>query len=390
MPAPSISIIQQNLNQGGNSDVERRPLFIGLNQENANDAATVTDAGAVHTIGKTTDLDAILGAADSNLKTQIEAARANVGSTWTAYVVPLYSALGTGDIGVPFSDWDVALELALGQPNNIKPELVALTDEVGTDDLEDMQLAADNAAATWAKLITIHAPVAGNDGSQTWADYITATKAINAGVLFDRVHLVPQLHTTNLGAVIGRLTTETASIADSPMRVKTGVVLGLQDAPLDADGVALELDHIKELSEARFSVPYWYPDLTGMYWCDHMSLDDLTGDYSVYENRRVVDYTARRIRPLMVGDVANRALNRSASSTAYHVQKYSQPIKDAAKGKVIGGEPVAGLVQPPVDGDVVITWDSSTEVVLAFTVAPKDSPKKLTGYITLDLNRVEA
>ncbi|MDP2548895.1 DUF2586 domain-containing protein [Oceanobacter sp. 4_MG-2023] len=390
MALGTISANQQNLSQGATTDVERRVLWIGYNDENADDAVTVTNAATVHTIGASTDLDAILGAADSNLKTQITAAQQNVGPNWTAYVVPLYSALGGSDIGTAFGDWSAALEIALGQPNNIKTELVALTDNVTATDLPDLQAACTNAINTWAKYITIHAPLPGPDGSQTWAQYITATKAINGTDVFDRVHLVPQLHGTNLGAVIGRLTSEYVSIADSPMRVQTGTVAGLGEHPEDSTGIALDLDHLSELSEARFSVPQWYPDKDGTYWADHMSLDASDGDFSVYENRRVIDYITRRIRLLMINQVANRAFNSSASSTAYYTEYFLKPIYDAAKASTINGEPAAGLVQTPVDGDMVITWLTNTSVELAAQAAPKNSAKKLGLYISLDLTRTEA
>jgi len=389
MATPSISINQQNLSQGGNAEVERRVLFIGLNQENADSAVTDTAAATIHTIGAATDLDAILGDADSALKMQIKAAQQNVGPNWTAYVVPLYSALGDGETGTPFSDWEAALEIALGQPNNIYPEMVVLTDAVTTAaQLAAMQAATTNAINTWAKYITIHAPVAGNSGS-TWAAYITATKAILDANTYDRVHLVPQLMGTNLGVVIGRLCSEYVSIGDSPMRVKTGAVAGLGEIPADSDGVALELDHLKELANAGFSVPWWYPDKDGIYWADHCSLDAEDGDFRVYENRRVIDYVSRRQRLLMINQIGNRAFNASASSTAYYAEHFMAPVRDAAKAVPINGEPAAGLVQEPEDGDMVITWTSTTEVVLATKVAPKNSPKKITNYISLDLNRLE-
>ena len=385
MAAPSIVINQQNLSQGGNPDVERRVLWIGKNDANADDGVTLTNAATVHTIGAATDLDAILGAEDSELKTQIEAARQNVGPNWTAYVVPLYTALGTGDTGAPFGDWEAALEVAIGQPNDLTPEIVALTDPVTTADLPDLQAACTNAANTWAKYLTIHAPVAGNDGSQTWAEYITATKAINGSNVHDRVHLVPQLHATNLGAVVGRLSSEFVSVGDSPMKVKSGTIAGLGDNPVDSTGVPLELDHLKELSEARFSVPWWYPGKDGIYWCDHMSLDASDGDFSVYEHRRVIDYCARRIRLLMINEIGNRQFNSSAASTAYYQDHFMQPVRTAAQAIQIAGEPAAGLVMPPVEGDMVIRWASKYAAELAASVEPVGAGKKITLNIALDL-----
>jgi len=75
MAYPVVSINQQNNSQGGTSDVERTALFVGLNDENADSAVTSTVSGTLHAIGAGTNLDDILGAADSNLKDQINAAK---------------------------------------------------------------------------------------------------------------------------------------------------------------------------------------------------------------------------------------------------------------------------------------------------------------------------
>lgn len=387
MAVPVISINQQNLSQGETTAVERRILFIGLNDENAASSVTATDAATVHTIGASTDLDAILGDEASPLKTQIEAAQQNVGPNWTAYVVPLYSALGSGDTGTPFSDWQAALEIALGQPNDITPEMVFLTNPVtSAADLATLQAAATNAISTWWKYLTIHAPVAGNDGSQTWAEYITATKALLDSKEYDRVYLVPQLMDTNLGVIAGRLSSEYVSVGDSPMRVATGACAGLGSIPEDSDGVALELDHLAELANANFSVPYWYPGRDGIFWADHVSLTDETNDFHVIENRRVVDYCTRRIRLLMINVIANRAFNSSASSTAYYQKYFLAPVSAAAKATSINGQPAAGLVKQPTDDDMTITWTSKTAVELGCTVTPLDSGKNITLNIALDLS----
>jgi len=389
MAYPVISINQENNSQGGTDDVERTTLFIGLNDENADSAVTNTIAGTLISIGASTDLDDVLGDMDSDLKTQIDAARDNAGPNFTAWVVPLYSVLADGVEGTPYSNPFDAIEFALEQPNDISPEMIALIDPVTADDLTDLQSACTGAINTWSKYTTIHAAVAGI-ADQTWSEYITALKAINGSDVYDRVHLVPQLHGNNLGVVIGRLMSESVSIADSPMRVKTGAVESLGDAPEDNTGVTLTIDHLKELAGARFSVPFWYNGKDGTYWADHVSLDASDGDFSVYENRRVIDYATRRVRLLTINKVADRSLNSSDSSIAYHESYFMQPLQDAAKSTTLNGEPTAGMVQTPADGDIAISWVSTTEVQVVMQAAPVNSPKKITVYISLDLTRLES
>lgn len=389
MAYPVVSINQQNNSQGGTSDVERTAIFVGLNDENADSAVTSTVSGTLHAIGASTNLDDILGAADSNLKDQINAARNNAGPNFTAWVVPLYSVLGDGETGTPYENPFTAVQFALEPPNNISPEMVVVTDPVTADDLDDIQNSCLLAINALSKYITIHAAVAGI-ADQSWSEYIAATKAISGNGVYDRVHLVPQLHGNNLGVVIGRLMSESVSIADSPMRVKTGAVQSLGNAPQDNNGVALNLEHLKELAGARFSVPWWYNGKDGIYWADHISLDASDGDFSVYENRRVIDYATRRVRLLAINKVADRTLNASESSIAYHESYFMQPLQDAAKSVTLAGEPTAGMVQTPADGDIAINWPNTKEVQVAMQAAPKNSPKKITVYISLDLTRLES
>lgn len=374
MPFGSIEIIQENTASGGITAVERTALFIG-----AGGASAQTDV--VHTIGQQTDLDAILGAEDSELKNQIAAAALNAGPNFTAWAIALDSLT-----------WDEALEAALDAGNDIYPEQAVVTDPITTDvEVDAMQAAAVAALNVYGKYITIHACVAGIDpATQTWAGYMAATKAIINGKACDRVSVTPQLHGNNLGVVIGRLNSTDVSIADTPMRVRTGALIGLGAAPVDSADQPLTLAHLKELSEARFSVPKWYTEFDGMYWADHPLLDAAGGDFQVYENKRVIDYVTRRVRVLMIQKIADRSLNSSKSSTGYHETFFMKPIKDAAKGTVLNGEPKPGLVKNPQKGDIAITWKTNTEVELAILAAPIDCPKKITTRIALDLNRLGA
>lgn len=374
MATGKITIIQENTASGGITGVERTTLYIGTGG-----ASAITDV--VHTIGAQTDLDAILGEEDSDLKTQIVAAALNAGPNFTAWVIALDSLT-----------WDAAVEFALDAANDIYPEKVAITDAITTGtEVDALQAAAVAAAKTYGKYITMHAACPGIDpATQTWADYMAATKAINNGKACDRVAIIPQLHGNNLGVVLGRLDSDAVSIADTPMRVRTGSVIGLGAAPVDSADQTLTMAHLSELSDARFSVPGWYTEFDGIYWSDHMLLDAAGGDFQVYENMRVMDYITRRVRVLMIRKIADRSLNSSKSSTAYHEEFFMEPIRTAAKGTTINGEPKPGLVKPPEKGDITITWETNTAVQLAILAAPVECPKKITTRIALDLTRLGA
>lgn len=371
-----ITIIQENTASGGLKSVERTTLYIGM-------AAAGAEFDKLHSIGAATDLDAILGTGDSVLKTNIEAARLNAGPNFTAWAFPL-QAEGA-------HTWETAIEAALDKPNNIYPEKVALCDEVSAAaDLEAMQAAAISAANVYGKYISIHTAAPGILETESWSEYSTRVKALVNGKAINRVIVVPQLHGNNLGVVLGRLDNDAYSVGDTPMRVRSGSVVALGAAPVDSNGVELNMGHITDLASARFSVPQWYTNFAGTYWADHMTLDAEGGDFQVYENLRVMDYITRRIRVLMIQKIADRSLNSGASSTSFHEGYFMAPIYEAAKGSVLNGEPKPGLVKKPQDGDIVITWINATSVELAILAAPIDCPKKITTRIALDLNRLGA
>jgi hypothetical protein len=366
-----VTITQDNNNAGGIAEVERKVLFIG-----AGGASAVTDTP--HAINQQSELDALLGSEASPLKTNILAALANGGPNFTGYAIAL-GALA----------WDQALEMALDMPHDLDVEIVAITDPVAVaEDIDSMQAAAVSAGNTWAKLISIHAATAGITGAETWASYLSAQSALVNGKACHRVCLVPQLHGNNLGVVIGRLVNDAVSIADSPMRVRSGAVIGLGPAPSDTGGVALTMAHIETLANARFSVPQWYTGKDGIYWADHMTLDSDGSDFQVYENLRVIDYVTRRVRVLAINKIADRSLNGSDSSIAFHQAYFMQPIFQAAKATVINGEMKPGIVQQPADGDITIQWNSATEVELWMLAAPVNSAKKIKAHISLDLTRI--
>ncbi|CCK75049.1 Tail sheath protein [Oleispira antarctica RB-8] len=371
MALGKVKLTQENTASGGISAVERRVLFIGT----GDDAA---DRDVLHVLNAQSDLDVLLGAADSVLKTNIEAAMLNAGEDFTGYVFPLKAVAG-------LYTWDTALEFALETPNDVDVEIVALVDAITTDaEVDLLNAAAVSAYNTYGKFLSIHAAVPGI-ASETWSVYLAATKAINNTKVATRVALVPQLHGNNLGVVVGRLINSDQSIGDSPMRVRSGSVVGLGIAPVDSAGLPLTMAHLGELATNRFSVPQSYTNFDGIYWADHPMLDAEGGDFQVYENLRVIDFVSRRVRILMIQKVADRELNATDSSIAYHQTYFMRPVRSASKSTTIRGVTKPGLIKPPSSDDIVITWKSKTEVEIHMVVTPYESPKQISAKIALDL-----
>ncbi len=369
MTTPSINVNNLNLSQGPIAGVERYFLFCGA-------AASATHAGQVLQIDLDSNVDTLLGAGVSELKTQLLAARANGGQNWraAAYV------LASGD------DWSDAIDAAMGAAVSVEGVMVC-TPVTSAADLTAMHAKAVTVLSTHLRWIWIYACFRGiHVLTETWADYATAATAITNGIAGYRVGVVPQLHGNNLGVLAGRLANEAQSIADSPMRVASGPLVGLGATPVDMDAEPLTRAHLQALDAQRFSVPWIYPDYPGMYWADGNLLDATGGDYQVIENLRVVDKAARRVYPRCVSQVANRELNSTPASIAWHQNYFMRPLRDMAKTSVLLGKTFPGDIQPAQDGDIAITWVSSTEVNIYLAARPYNSPKKITANIALDLS----
>ena len=76
MTWPNVTINQLNQYQGTTNEVERVLLYIGIG------AAT----GGLLSVNSQSDFDALLGAADSVLKSNVNAAMLNAGSNWSGFV----------------------------------------------------------------------------------------------------------------------------------------------------------------------------------------------------------------------------------------------------------------------------------------------------------------
>ncbi len=366
MALGKVSVNNLNLGQGAVTEVERYFLFIGPATKNA---------GQILALNQDSDLDVQLGTAANDLKTQITAARLNGGDRWACLAMPL----GTTDT------WQDALTKAMQHGYSVEAVVITKPVTAGAD-LTAMNEAAVSIGNTYARRLFVMAATPGILAPQTWSEYQIAQKAITEGVSAPRVMVVPQLHGNNLGVLAGRLANAAVSIADSPMRVATGAVLGLGDTPLDKDSVPLQSATLAVLDGGRLSVPQTYSDYPGVFWADGNLLDAPGSDYQVIENLRVVDKAARRVRVLLIQRIADRRLNSSANSMATNISKLMAPLRAMAKSTAVGTQVFPGEIQQPKDGDIVINWLSKTAVVAYLTLRPLNCPKDITANIALDLS----
>jgi hypothetical protein len=367
MSLGTVQINRLNLMQGALPEIERHFLFIGLGTVNT---------GSVLSVGVETDLDDALGVADSVLKTQVEAARQNAGQNWSAGVMLIDVAM----------TWEDAVDYAMGVTSC---EAIVLTDPVdAATDLEAMHTKAGEIMALYMRPVFFMAAVRGlTVATETWAAYTTAIKAITENVAADTVCVVPYLWGHDIGALAGRLCNRAVTVADTPMRVATGPMMGEWAArPVDKDGAAITLAYLKELDAARFSVVQWYPDYDGTYWGDCNMLDVAGGDYQSVENLRVVQKAMRRVYPLAVARIGDRRLNSTPVSIAENKTYFMRPLRAMARSATILGLTFPGEIYPPTDDAIEIVWMDKTTVEIYIMVRPYNCPKNITVNLALDLS----
>lgn len=368
MSIGSVQVNNLNLMQGETTEVERLFLFIG-----ASDTAK-TNAGKCLSVNTDTDLDSVLGG-DSNLKKQVTAALNNAGQNWTAHVFPLDGVL----------TWDEAVDYCM---ELVSPEAIALTDPVtASTDWEDMQTKAENLMAQYMRPVFFTAATRGIDAeNEAWSDFTAAIKPLVTDIAADQVSPVATLWGNELGTYCGRLCNRSVTVADSPMRVATGNLVGeWSERPVDKNGRVLDMSIIKELATARYSVPQWYPDYPGVYWADGAVLDVPSGDYQVIENVRVVQKAMRKVYSLIVARIADRKLNSTPNSIAQNKTYFMRPLREMSKSVTIMGTTFPGEIKPPKDADITIKWPTKYAVEIYMVVRPYNCPKSITCNIMLDL-----
>ncbi|CAH7280976.1 putative Prophage PSPPH06, tail sheath protein [Vibrio chagasii] len=369
MATGKVEVNNLNLGQGGIPEIERHLLFIGKT-----DKAELQ--GKVTRVNNMTNLDEVV--ADDALGANVKAAQLNGKQNWTGAIF----GLGSDDT------WQAAVDLA-NQTDSF--EGICIVDVVKSkDEFTDMQDKATELTSKLGRWVFFLAACSGIDATeesgQTWSEYETAMLALVKDVSANMVTPVPQLNGNNVGVLAGRLCDRAVTVADSPMRVSTGSLLGLGEMPVDKNSQALEMSTIGALADARYSLPQWYADMEGVYWTDATTLEAKGGDYQFLEYVRPVHKLNRRVRIKAIRRIADRILNSTPPSIELNRTYFSKDMRDMSKTTEIGGIQFPGEIMPPSDEDVTITWESKTKVVIGLMVTPHNCPKHIVVNIGLDLS----
>ncbi len=361
-----VQLNNLNLLQGPLDAVENFLLFTGR--------GAGTNEGKLISVNSQTDLDAVLGTAPSNLKTQVAAAQLNAGQNWNAAILPLREA----------DDWQDAVDLAVEE---MQVEGICLTDPIAeAADVERMQAKAESLMARHMAPVFMSAAARGPLATETWEDYLAAIRPITKDIAADQVTVTASLWGTELGTYMGRLCNKSVTVADSPMRVKTGPLLGQWSVkPKDKNGRAIDMATLYALDAARFSVPQWYAGYRGIYFGDGNVLDVQGGDYQVIENLRVIQKCMRRVYPLAVGRIGDRSLNETPESIASAQMYFARPLREMAKKRKVLGVPFPGEIHPPAKDAVTLVWLSKYELEVWTTARPYNCPKAIINNLLLDL-----
>ncbi|MNG64352.1 hypothetical protein D3C79_225910 [compost metagenome] len=360
MTWPNVTVTEQNLQQGPSGEIERHLLFIGEG---------TTGAGKLQAVTPQSNLDTLLGTADSVLKSNLNAALLNAGQNTYFHVYVLKASQA----------WDDAVREA--QLTSSFEGVVVAMDCVKADITKATNLRAELTAnyGRWTWFILSIAGIVATGTTppaQTWADYVTAVSTLVKGIAAYAVQVVPRNWGNEPGMLAGRLCNRGVTIADSPARVMTGPLLamGRDTLPVDKDGNTLELGTLQTLEGNRFSVPMWYPDYEGFYWADGRTLDVAGGDYQSIRNLRVVDKVARRIRIKGIARIGDRSLNSTPTSVEANKQYFAGTLREMAKNTVVNNVAFPGECMPPQSGDVAITWVDSVTVNIYVLVRTYDCP----------------
>ena len=377
MARGSVTVIDENRNQTTPAGVERTALFVGRGLAGHASLETLV------TLDSQSKLDDLLGAGDRELKTQLQAAQQNGGQNWFAYAYVADPSTGIANMG------DIASALDEAKPELLVwliPQAMAAAGDL-SDQLDDMAALIAGQLAAYGRRIIMLAAVRGIEpGTETWSAYQTLLTTEINGLINHRVAFVPQLHGNDIGVLAGRLCRHEVSIADSPMRVATGALLGLGDTPTDLDGNPLSEATLAALDTAGYSVPQRYPDYPGVYWGDCNLLESPTGDFQVIEYLRPLDKAARAVRLMAIAKIANREFNSTPGSIAAHKTYFARPLREMSQSRRAFGVTLPGDILPPDDDAIVIQWISKTEVEIYVTAQPYNSPKKITAKMALDLS----
>lgn len=369
MATGKVEVNNLNLGQGGIPEIERHLLFIGKT-----DKAELQ--GKVTRVNNMTNLDEVV--ADDALGANVKAAQLNGKQNWTGAIF----GLGADDT------WAAAVDLANKTDSFEGIGIVdVVKDKAEFTAMQDKATELTNKLGRWVFFLAACSGIDAAEGTGlAWAEYEAGLLALVKDVSANMVTPVPQLNGNNLGVLAGRLCDRSVTVADSPMRVATGSLLGLGEMPVDKDGKALEMSTINVLAEARYSLPQWYADMEGVYWTDATTLEAKGGDYQFLEYVRPVHKINRRVRIKAIRRIGDKILNSTPVSIEMNRDYFSKDMRDMSKTIELGGITFPGEIMPPSDEDVTIVWQSKTKVVIGLIVTPHNCPKHIVVNIGLDLN----
>ena len=361
-----VIVNKLNLMQGGFNEVERYLLYVGRGNG--------TGEEQLITLSNATDLDVVLGPGSFDLKTQITYARQNAGQDWSAAVLAMPEGM----------NWKDAVDFSMEQTN---VEGIAITDPLTkVADVEDMQTKAEDIMGKYMRPLFMASRARKMESSETFSEYQAAVALLTKNVVADQVTLTPSIWGYELGAYMGRLCKADVSVADTPMRVKSGSLVGnWTERPKDSTGREIDISVLEALDSARLSVPQWYPGYDGTYFGDGNVLDAEGGDYQVIENLRVINKCMRRVYPLAVARIGDRSLNQTPASLAAAASYFLRPLREMSKGFTLMGQYFPGDIMPPEDGDITFTWATRNELIIGMAARPYNCPKKITVNLALDL-----
>lgn len=372
MALGKITVNALNLAQGEFPTVEKFFLFIG---------AGTTNQDTVLFLNTDSDLDAELGVATSELKTQILAAKANAGQNWACAAIPVSDG----------AQWSAAVDIAMNQDVRVEA-IVVCTPVTAAAQLTAMQTKAELINSTYGRRVFFIANTREIDPTpstgDSWSAFIAELTALVSGLSAYRVSVVARIFTDSIGIYAGRLCNDGVSVADSPLRVSTGPLVGVDQAglPIDNLGIVYDNAHAKALNDQRFSVPQLYADYPGVFWSDGQTLDAPTGDYAAIENLRVVDKAARAVRLVLISLLGDRRFNSTPIGTDFAIAKLSRPLRDMSKSYSFFGIPFPADIYPPADNAIQIQFVTRTQVQVFMQVRPFEIPKDITANIILDLS----
>ncbi|KLV07974.1 DUF2586 domain-containing protein [Photobacterium ganghwense] len=366
MAIGKVEVNNLNLGQGGIPEIERHLLFIGTTEK-------AELQGKVTRVSSMTNLDEVVG--DDALGINLKAAQLNGKQNWTAAIYGL-----TGE-----ETWAQAVDTA--NKTDSFEGIVIIDETISANGFNDMQAKHSELVSKLGRWVFFLAAVPGIDvQAQTWSAYETAMLALVKDVAANMVVPVPQLHGNNVGVLAGRLCDRSVTVADTPMRVATGAVLGLGEPPVDSAGKELEMSTLGTLANARYSVPQWYADYEGVYWADAMTLEAKGGDYQFIEYVRPVHKLNRRVRVKAIRRIGDKILNSTPASIEMNRQYFSGDMRLMSKTTEIGGITFPGEIMPPREQDVTIQWMTKTKVIIGLMVRPHNCPKHIVVNIALDLS----